>query len=185
MAPEQAEQIGKKEEEVENLKAQREETQKARAAARERIRKKFAPKDDDDVGMLWGKALRFMSGKMPEDTKLCIDALRRRNTSEFPSMALDTAEAIFLSKKPLPFAGGVLVCSYEPPATSHAIYKIGDVVTEVNGKPCWRYEDYRGKAGNIYTIYRRNAKGEFVKLTEAMPENQPRVALVNLAEKGE
>ena len=122
---------------------------------------------------------------MPEDAKLCIDALRRSNTSEFPPMALDTAEAIFLSKKPLPFVCGVLVCAYKPPATSHAIYKIGDVVTEVNGQPCRRYEDYRGKAGNIYTIYRRNAKSEFEKLTVAMPENQPRVALVNLTEKGD
>ena len=184
MSPEQAERIGKKEEELANLKAQSEEIQKAIADARERIRKKFAPKDDDDVGMLWGKALRFMSVNMPEDAKLCIDALRLRNTSEFPPMALDTAEAIFLSKKPLPFVGGVLVCAYEPPATSHAIYKIGDIVTEVNGQPCRRYEDYQGQAGNTYTIYRRNAKSEFEKLTVAMPENQPRVALVNLTEKG-
>ena len=184
MSPEQAERIGKKEEELENLKAQRKETQKAIADTRERIRKKFAPNDDDDVGMLWGKALRFMSVNMPEDAKLCIDALRRRNTSEFPPVALDTAEAIFLSKEPLPFVDGVLVCAYEPPATSHAIFKVGDVITKVNEKPCRRYEDYRNKAGNTYTIYRRNAKGQFDKLTATMPEGQPRVALVNLTEKG-
>jgi len=184
MSPEQAERIGKKEEELENLKAQRKETQKAIADTRERIRKKFAPNDDDDVGMLWGKALRFMSVNMPEDAKLCIDALRRRNTSEFPPVALDTAEAIFLSKEPLPFVDGVLVCAYEPPATSHAIFKVGDVITKVNEKPCRRYEDYRNKAGNTYTIYRRNAKGQFDKLTATMPEGQPRVALVDLTEKG-
>ena len=184
MSPEQAERIGKKEEELENLKAQRKETQKAIADTRERIRKKFAPNDDDDVGMLWGKALRFMSVNMPEDAKLCIDALRRRNTSEFPPVALDAAEAIFLSKEPLPFVDGVLVCAYEPPATSHAIFKVGDVITKVNEKPCRRYEDYRNKAGNTYTIYRRNAKGQFDKLTATMPEGQPRVALVDLTEKG-
>ena len=184
MSPEQAERIGKKEEELENLKAQRKETQKAIADTRERIRKKFAPKDDDDIGILWGKALRFMSVNMPEDAKLCIDALRRRNTSEFPPVALDTAEAIFLSKEPLPFVDGVLVCAYEPPATSHAIFKVGDVITKVNEKPCRRYEDYRNKAGNTYTIYRRNAKGQFDKLTATMPEGQPRVALVDLTEKG-
>ena len=59
----------------------------------------------------------------------------------------------------------------------------GDVIAEVNGKPCMRYEDYHGKAGNTYTVYRRNAKGGFDKLTKVMPENQPRVALVNLIEE--
>lgn len=153
--------------------------------AHDRLRKKFAPKDDDDIGILWGKALRFMSVNMPEEAKRCADVLRRRNTPDFPPSAIDTAEAIILSKGALPFVDGVLVCSYEPPATSHAIFKIGDVITEVNGKPCRHFEDYSSKAGNTYTIYRRNAKGEFDKLTATMPENQPRVALVNLTEKGD
>lgn len=180
--PEAAERIQGKIEKVSNMKAQLDETQKAIEATRERMRKKFAPRDDDEVGILWGKALRFMSVNMPDDAKLCIDALRKRKTLEFPSVALDVAETIFLSKIEVPFCGGVLVCGYEPPATSHAIYKIGDVITEVNGKTCRHFEDYNGKAGNIYMIYRRNAKGEFEKLTATMPDGQPRVALVNLVE---
>ena len=155
------------------------------AEAHDRLREKFAPRDDDDIGILWGKALRFMSVNMPEEAKRCSDVLRRRNTPDFPPSAIDTAEAIILSKGALPFVGGVLVCSYEPPATSHAIFKIGDVITEVNEKPCQYFEDYSSKTGNTYTIYRRNAKGEFDKLTATMPENQPRVALVNLTEKGD
>ena len=135
--------------------------------------------------MLWGKALRFMSVNMPEEAKRCADVLRRRNTPDFPPSAIDTAEAIILSKGALPFVGGVLVCSYEPPATSHAIFKIGDVITEVNEKPCQYFEDYSSKTGNTYTIYRRNAKGQFDKLTATMPEGQPRVALINLTEKGD
>ena len=183
LSPEQAERIGKKEEELQNLKAQKKETQNAIADAHERFRKKFAPKEDDDIGTLWGKALRFRKLNMPEDAKLCIDALRRRNFSEFPVEALDTAEAVFFSKEELPFKGGVLVCAYEPPATSHAIYKIGDVIAEVNGKPCMKYEDYRDKAGSTYTVYRRNAKGVFEKMTAVLPGKQPRVALVDLMEE--
>ena len=152
------------------------------AEAKDKLRRKFAPKDDDDIGILWGKALRFMSVDMPEEAKRCVDVLRRRNTPDFPPAAIDVAEAVILSGNGLPFTGGVLVCSYESPATSHAIYKIGDVITEVNGKTCRHFEDYNGKAGNIYTIYRRNAKGEFESLTATMPEGQPRVALVNLVE---
>ena len=160
-------------------------TQESLGEIKERARARFAPKDDDDVGMLWGKALRFRMMNMLEDVKHCIEVLRKRNTSEFPLAALDVAEAVFFSKDELPFNGGVLVCSYEPPATNHAIYKIGDVITEVNGKPCMRYEDYRGKAGNTYTVYRRDVKGRFEKLTKVMPENQPRVALVNLIEESQ
>ena len=169
--------------EMAEVKKKLSEAQTGLAEARGKMREKFAPTGEDDVGMLWGKALRFMSVKMPEDAKLCIDELRRRRSPEFPTAALDVAEAILLAKDPLPFAGGVLVCSYEPPATSHAIYNVGDVIAEVNGKPCMRYEDYRGKAGNTYTVYRRNAKGRFEKLAKVMPENQPRVALVNLIEE--
>ena len=179
---EQAEEHVGKLRKVLELKKKLAEDQEDLAEAQDRLRKKFAPKDDDDVGMLWGKALRFMSVKMPEDAKLCIDALRKRNTPEFPAAALDVAEAIFLSNDDVPFHGGVLVCGYGPPATSHAIYNIGDVITKVNGKPCIRYEDYRAKAGDKYTIYRRNAKGEFVELTATMPDGQPRVALVDLVE---
>ena len=167
---------------IAELKQRLSSTQESLGEIKERARTKFAPKDEDGIGMVWGKALRFRAMNMPEDVKHCIDVLRKRNTSEFPSAALDVAEAVFFSKDELPFNGGVLVCSYEPPATSHAIYKIGDVITEVNGKSCMRYEDYRGKAGNAYTIYRRNAKGGFDKLTATLPDGQPRVALVNLTE---
>ena len=183
LSPEQAERIGKKEEELQNLKAQKKETQNSIADARERIRKKLAPKGDDDIGMLWGKALRFRKLNMQEDAKLCMDVLRRRNTSEFPAKALDTAEAVFSSKAELPFRGGLLVCAFEPPATSHAIYKIGDVIAEVDGKPCMKYEDYRDKVGSTYTVYRPNATGTFEKTTAVLPEKQPRVALVNLTEE--
>ena len=183
MSSEAATRLGKKEEELLNLNAQRVETRRAIEETRKRIRMKFAPKDDDSAGMLWGKALRFMSVKMPEDARLCIEALRRRDTVEFPSAALDVAEAIFFANEKLPFVGGLLVCGYEPPATSHAIYNIGDVITEVNGRPCMRFEDYRGKAGNTYTIYRRNAKGAFDKSARVLPEGQPRLAMVNLIEK--
>lgn len=167
---------------IAELKQRIVDTQESLGEIKERARTKFAPRDDDDVGMLWGKALRFRTMNMPEDVKHCIEVLRKRNTSEFPSAALDVAEAVFFPKGELPFKSGVLVCSYEPPATNHAIYKIGDVITGVNGKLCLRYEDYRDKAGNAYTIYRRNAKGGFDKLTATLPEGQPRVALVNLME---
>lgn len=152
-------------------------------AKKEVARDKFAPRMDDDSGMLWGKALRFMVLKMPDEARKCLEVLRYKKFPDFPPAALDTAEHIFCSGAELPFTDGLLVCMFEPPATRHAIYEIGDVITAVDGKPCRKFEDYRAKAGRVYTIYRRQADGTFRKLVSEMPEKQPRVALVNLTEE--
>lgn len=165
------------------LKKKMVEAQDGLADVLEKARKDFAPKDDDDIGTLWRKMLRFMKIDMPEEAKLCVEALRRRSDEKCPSAALDVAEAIFFAKDKLPFEGGVLVCSYEPPATGHAIFRIGDVIAEVNGKPCRQSQDFTGKVDTAYTIYRRNAKGVFEKASATMPADQPRVLLVNLAEE--
>jgi hypothetical protein len=164
------------------MKTRLADTEAALAEARDRLREKFAPKDEDDLGMLWGKALRFMKVNMPDEAKRCVDMMRKRNAAEFPPAALDTAEAVFFSNGSLPFTNGLIVCSYMPPATSHAIYKIGDVITAMDGRECRRFEDYRGKTGSRYTIYRRSADGKFEKIEATMPDNQPRVAVANLTE---
>lgn len=157
-------------------------TNEAIAEKKNEADQKFAPLDTDEVGVLWGKTLRFMSLKMPDEAKNCISVLRRKGSADFPPAALDAAEAFFFSKVDLPFKEGLLVCMFEPPATSHAIYKIGDIITAVDGIACKKFEDYRAKAGRSYTIYRRDANGGFKQLVLTMPEGQPRVALVNIKE---
>ena len=182
MSHEQADSMVKKLKETIALQKQVSNTKGSLENTLDRASKKFAPKEGDDVGTLWGKTLRFISLKMPDEAKKCIDVLRRRKTKEFPSAALDAAEAVFFCKGDLPFNDGLLVCMFEPPATSHAIYKIGDIVTAVDGVSCRKFEDYRAKAGRSYEIYRRNDDGTFQKHVFTMPENQPRTALVNLKE---
>jgi hypothetical protein len=151
--------------------------------AQDRLREKFAPKNEDDTGMLWGKVLRFMKANMPSDAQKCIELLRRRNAPEFPPAALDVAEAFFKSDAMKQTGGGLLVCSYDPPTASHAIFRIGDIITTMDGRPCRCFEDYRTKAGSVYTIYRRAADGGFEKITATMPDGQPRVSLANLSEQ--
>jgi hypothetical protein len=182
MTSEQADTMVRKVRESIELKRKLAAARDSLAGARDRAATKFAPGADDDAGMLWGKALRFMSLKMPDEARACIDMLRSRNTPEFPPVALDTAETVLFAGGDLPFEAGLLVTLFEAPATSHAIYKIGDVITEVDGKPCRRFEDYRAKAGRVYTVYRRRPDGSFQKLVSEMPEGQPRVALVNMKE---
>jgi hypothetical protein len=182
MSHEQADSMVKKLKESITLQTQISNTKESLENTLDRASKKFAPLDTDDIGTLWGKTLRFMSLKMPDEAKNCISVLRRKGATDFPSAALDAAEAFFFSKVDLPFKEGLLVCMLEPPATSHAIYKIGDIITAVDGIACKKFEDYRAKAGRSYEIYRRNDDGTFQKHVFTMPENQPRAALVNLKE---
>lgn len=158
-------------------------TNEAIEEKKDKAAQKFAPLDTDEVGILWGKTLRFMSLKMPDEAKNCISVLRRKGAADFPSAALDAAEAFFFSKVDMPFKEGLLVCMFEPPATTHAIYKIGDIITAIDGTPCKKFDDYRAKAGKSYTIYRRDANGVFKQMVLTMPEGQPRVALVNIKEE--
>jgi len=171
--------------EMAEMKQKLSKTQDELAEVQDKLREKFAPSDEDDVGMLWSKALQFMKVGMSKEAKLCINALRRRNAAEFPPEALDAAEAFFASDVMPQTGGGLLVCSFEQPATGHAIFRIGDVVTSMDGNPCRRLEDYCTKPGSEYEFYRRDAQGQFVRMAAKMPEDQPRVALANLTEESD
>ncbi len=150
--------------------------------AKDAARIKFAPKDDDDVGILWGKVLRFRSMGISDAAELCMDILRRRNCSEFPPEAVESAKAFYDSGILAGIKGGLLICSFEPPATSHDIFKVGDIIAEVNGKPCVSFSDYSGKEGNSFAIYRRDTSGNFQKANVIMPASQPNVGIAPITE---
>lgn len=179
--PEQIETQMAKLEKIQSLRRQISETEDEIAASKARSREKFAPRIEDDAGTLWGKALRFLSLDMRDDALLCVDVLRRKRAKDFPLDACTAAETFIRSRGRIPFAAGVMVTGVEPPATEHAIYRIGDIITGMDGKTVARFNDYRAHAGSVYTVY-RCVDGALKRIELTMPENQPRVALVNLME---
>ena len=179
--PEQIETQMAKIESILSMKRQIAETENEIAASKARSREKFAPKIDDAPGILWGKALRFLSLDMRDEALACLDVLRRKQSPEFPLAACTAAEVFIRSRGRIPFAAGVMVTGIEPPATEHAIYKIGDIITAMDGRTVASFNDYRGTPGCSYTVY-RSIDGALKPITLTMPENQPRVALVNLIE---
>ena len=144
---------------------------------------------DDSTSLLQGKTLRFIGTGTYDEALKCINIVRERTSHEggklandYPAEALATLERIAQLRGKAPFTGGLLVIGFEPPATSHAIYKVGDVITAVGGEQCDTFDDYaaRQKAGKTVTLYRLNGIGVFDKHELTIPENQPRVGLVGM-----
>jgi tetrahydromethanopterin S-methyltransferase subunit G len=52
---------------IENSKQELQKKQEELEAAKNELRNKFAPKDTDDPGIVWGKALRFLTVAMYDD----------------------------------------------------------------------------------------------------------------------
>ena len=182
-SPEQIEAQVAKMEKVFELQRKLDEAKGGLEAVRERARKKFAPQTSDDDGLLWGKVLKFNALNMPEEAQKCIDMLKSRNSKQFPLEAIASGELFFAKAGELPFKGGLLVCHFEPPATSHAIFCVGDIITGVDDKVCRTFDDYRMKVGAVYTVQRFDGKGGFRECKLTMPEGQPRTALVDLAQE--
>lgn len=153
-------------------------------AAEKRIRVKFAPKASDDADLLWGKYKRFMAVGINDAAVEVIKVLRKKHSPDFPSRVCDVGEMAALRLGKLPFEGGVIATSFEPPATSHTIFKIGDIIAAIDGKRIESYDDYKtlSRVGAQYTFFRLDGC-IFKRHDSRMPTGQPRVGLLEIWEK--
>lgn len=153
-------------------------------AAEKRIREKFAPKISDEPDLLWGKYKRFMAVGINDAAVEVIKVLRKKRSPDFPSRVCDVGEMATLLLDKLPFKGGVVATGFEPPATGHAIFKIGDVVTAIDGKKVESYDDYKAhsRVGAKYTFYRLDGC-VFNRHNAQMPAWQPRIGWIEIWEK--
>ena len=161
------------------------ETQRKLAEARARLREKFAPKATDEPDLLWGKMLRFRAVNMPEEACKALLFLRRKNSPDFLPGAIASAMMLCNLTTNAPVAEGVMISSYEPPATSHAIFAPGDIVVARDEQTIRRVEDWKTSVGSRYRFWRLDAEGVFQVREAILPAGQPRVGLVNIAEKQE
>ena len=153
-------------------------------AAEKRIRVKFAPKMSDEPDLLWGKYRRFMTVGINDAAVEVIGVLRKKHSPDFPSRVCDVGEMAALRLSKLPFDCGVLATGFEPPATRHAIFKVGDIVTSIDGVDVKSYDDYKARScvGAKYTVYRLEG-GAFKRYDMRMPTGQPRVGWVEIWEE--
>ena len=161
------------------------ETQQKLEAAKARLRDKFAPLATDQPDLLWGKMLRFRSVNMPEDACKALLYLRRKNSPDFLPGAITAAMALCNLTTNAPAAQGVMISSYEPPATSHAIFRPGDIVVARDGLAIRRVDDWKTSVGSRYRFWRLDGEGKFQLHEAVLPSGQPRVGLLNIAEAQE
>ena len=182
--PESAQRIVDKFEELSDSETQLTELRKRLEQKKKAIREKFAPLMSDDPGILWGKYRRFMTVGVGDAAVETIAVLRRKHSPDFPERVCDVAEMVALRLGKLPFKGGIVVTGFEPPATQHAIFQIGDIVAEIDGIPIKSYGDYkeRNRVGARYTVYRLET-GTFKRYDAQMPAEHPRVGLVEILEQ--
>lgn len=172
------------EQRIEELQRNLQTARKRLDEARERIRAKFAPAPADDPDLLWGKMLRFRSVGMQDDASKALAFLRQKHSPDFLPGAIDVADALCRLGPDAPTIEGVMVSSYEPPATSHAIFRPGDIVVARDGLPVRRSDNWKTNIGSRYRFWRLDTDGKFQLHEAVLPAGQPRVGLVNIAEEG-
>lgn len=156
------------------------ETQARLKELQRKAREKFAPQANDNDSTLWGKMIALKNSSLPADALSTLALIRKNQDKTLSDKVCLVAEKVLQHPQYLPFVHGMVVCFFEAPATGHAIFQPGDVITEVNGKPCHSYKDFRTAEGVKYILYRLNEKGEFKKHSPVMPEKQPRTAVAEL-----
>lgn len=156
-------------------------------AAQERVRKKFKPEASDNEGMLWGKMLRFLALKMPEDAKNCIDMYyeKVKETDQYAATYVPVAKCLIDSKAKTGVDYGVMIIGYEPGLASHPIYEIGDIIVAVNGERCLNADSLIARTmnnGDKVTVLKFDGQRPFF-VTKVYEKTGKRVAFVSLTER--
>ena len=155
------------------------------AQKKEEAYRKFRPALTDDPEVLWWKVLQFRGLKMPDAARECLDFLKRADSSDFPPAVINAMAALVESGCAAPVSNGVMVAGYEPPATAHAIFRPGDVVSSRDGVPISHFADYKAVAGSRYLFWRLDDGGAFRSHEEQLPPGQPRVAFLEIEDTDE
>lgn len=171
-----------------------EQTEEELAAAKERIKEKFAPADGDSGDILWGKMLRFLNVKLYDDALTCLDAYREVMRAEDENVEQYTAAAARFIRN-ISSTGidyGVLIVGYEFGETDSEPRRIGDVIIAVNSKPCHTWDEYttlREEIGDTeeYTIVvlrdSDDNSGTLEQIQLTIPAGSQRLYLHDMTEK--
>ena len=177
-----------KSESITTMKQQLNEATTKLADIKNQAREKFAPKDEDDSGMLWGKMLRFMSLQLYEDAVKCAQMYQQKVQGDSPE-AKEYVPAAIRFIKQISSTGvdyGVIVCGYEPGKPKHTVYEIGDIIVAINDAMCLNFEKFVElmPADKEYkvTILRPDAEGKLVFQEKIVPSGQPKIQLLDLTE---
>lgn len=183
--------IEEKRKAIEKLQQEINEGKNSINTLKEQARKKFAPNASDESGIVWGKALRFLSLEMYEDAINAFQFyyIQVKDSDEYAKKYVPCTIEFVKQIKNTGINYGVLVIGYEPNKAPHNFYQIGDIIIAINGQICTNYTDFKtlldaGKKETKYTatVMRLNEKRELETVNITIPYTEPKIALINLKE---
>lgn len=143
--------------------------------------RKHKPLPEDDDNLLWGKMLTFKSFHMPDAALEALAILEQRGSDMYLPGAVRAAKAIVRGNDALPFSDGIMVLSFKPPATSHALFEPGDVVVGFDDRTVGFFSDYKSVPGSTYRFWRLGKDGIFALHKGVLPPNQPLTAFEDVS----
>lgn len=173
-----------------NLKESVEELQKELEAEKQKAKEKFKPLDTDEPGIIWSKALRFMTLKMYDEAESAFQLYLIKIQDSDPDAKQYVPSAIQFVRQ-IRLTGidyGAIITTYEPGKDPHSVYKIGDIVIAYNNNPVQTVDDYfafrtqSGKEDYTVTLLRPDAEGNLVMQNVEIKYGEPKVALMSLGE---
>lgn len=157
-------------------------------AMQEEAREKFAPEENDEPGILWGKALRFANIELYEEAVKCVQAYQQKVRADDPAADIYCASAVRFFRQiwQTGIDYGMLILG-PPEGESCSPYQIGDILVAINQNPCHNFEEYSAidrDNGYEATVLRPAEDGTLV-LTDLTIEagRAPRSYMLDMTEK--
>lgn len=159
--------------------------------AKAEVRKKFAPSTDDDIEMLWGKMLRFLSVNMYDEALNCVDYIRetQRDVDIYSPEYTVACTSFIKSIGETGVDYGLMVVGYDS-NNINSYYEIGDVIISYNGSVVHNMTEYeaakekRPEKGTVKVIVMRlDEEGIWKNVSLNLPIDSPSVYLASMTEK--
>lgn len=153
---------------------------------------KFSPREGDDVDLLWGKMLSFLSIGLYDGAASCVDAiwLLERENDKYAKEYIPVLYRFIEDMGQGGIGYGVMVVGYYEPDGINEMFRLGDIVIAVEGEPCRNADEYIDRketlAGNDFTVtvLRADKEGGWERITLELAKDMPRVAIRSLAGDG-
>lgn len=150
-----------------------------------RAYEKFGPQEGDDVDLLWGKMLSFLSIGLYDGAVSCVDAVWELE-KENDKYAAEYVPALYRFIDNIGANGigyGAMVVGYDESNGINEAFEVGDVIIAFDGEPCHNAEEYMEMknrlTGNGYkvTVLRAGEDGALGEVVLELTKDMPLVAI--------
>lgn len=152
------------------------------------LRDLYTPQEGDSVGVLWFKLAGLMRYQLYDWAEPCVDALEAlgEDSDLYAEEYLPALRAFVRSVDFGLLDYGAMVVAWENSDSINEVFRIGDIIVEINGELCRTSDEYyavwESLSGPGYTVgvLRLNRDGELERIDLELTTDMPRVGLRSL-----